>query len=166
MLIYNNSMTHTTTDITHFDIRNVFGCFPHEELLIKLSNFGITGTLLWPSQRLPNRQCHLASIDDVYFLLHHWHQNAASTSLKHPVTITYLNKHSSVILLTTGTLVLTALATLHGPTITTLSYYTHLLYPTSYFTSSSRSQQTYLLYILALTDQTYLLQPSLAPTAA
>ena len=45
MLFYNNSRTHTTTDVVYLDFRKAFDSLSHEELLIRLWNSAIAGSL-------------------------------------------------------------------------------------------------------------------------
>ena len=45
MLLYNNSRTHTTTDVIYLDFQKVFDTVSHEERLRKPWNIGITGSL-------------------------------------------------------------------------------------------------------------------------
>ena len=65
LLIYNNSRSHDSTDIVYLDFSKAFDSVPHEQLLIKLLNHGISGSLWHLLKDYLTNRWQLTSVDGV-----------------------------------------------------------------------------------------------------
>ena len=65
LLIYNNSRSHDSTDIVYFDFSKAFDSVPHEQLLSKLLNHGISGSLWHLLKDYLTNRWQLTSVDGV-----------------------------------------------------------------------------------------------------